>query len=249
MSYVAVARPAAGAGLLVGVLLSVLGPLTAAPSHAVPESATELASAWTSAGEQPGRHTGKHAGKTRGATVAESRVERSVERRERALSAMFAVAERHARIEQVRSDRLRALGYTGDLTALETILPLRGYRLSAGFGLAGPLWESSHTGLDFSAPSGTDLVAVADATVTEVADAGPYGLRTILTLEDGTDVWYCHQLVALVSPGESVEIGEVIGLVGSTGNSTGPHLHLEVHPAGGGATDPAAWLSTAGVTP
>jgi murein DD-endopeptidase MepM/ murein hydrolase activator NlpD len=237
MSYVAVARPAAGAGLLVGVLLSVLGPLTAAPSHAVPESATELASATTSARE----HSGK--------TAAERRVERSVARRERALSAMFAVAERHARIEQVRSDRLRALGYTGDLPALETILPLRGYHLSAGFGASGPLWESTHTGLDFGAPSGTDLVAVADATVKEVADAGPYGLRTILTLEDGTDVWYCHQLAAVVSPGESVEIGEIIGLVGSTGNSTGPHLHLEVHPAGGGATDPAAWLSAAGMTP
>jgi murein DD-endopeptidase MepM/ murein hydrolase activator NlpD len=241
MSYVAVARPAAGAGLLVGVLLSVLGPLTAAPSHAVPESATELASATTSSRE----HSGKHSGMT----AAERRVERSVARRERALSAMFAVAERHARIEQVRSDRLRALGYTGDLRALETILPLRGYHLSAGYGASGPLWESTHTGLDFGAPSGTDLVAVADATVTEVADAGPYGLRTILTLEDGTDVWYCHQLAAVVSPGESVEIGEIIGLVGSTGNSTGPHLHFEVHPAGGGATDPAAWLSAAGMTP
>jgi murein DD-endopeptidase MepM/ murein hydrolase activator NlpD len=241
MSYVAVARPAAGAGLLVGVLLSVLGPLTAAPAHAVPESATEMASTPTSAREQSGQ--------TSGTTAAERRVERSVERRERALSAMFAVAERHARIEQVRSDRLRALGYTGDLTALETILPLRGYRLSAGFGLAGPLWESIHTGLDFSASSGTDLVAVADATVSEVADAGPYGLRTILTLGDGTDVWYCHQLASLVSPGETVEIGEIIGLVGSTGNSTGPHLHLEVHPDGGGATDPAAWLSSAGMTP
>jgi murein DD-endopeptidase MepM/ murein hydrolase activator NlpD len=241
MSYVAVARPVAGAGLLVGVLLSVLGPLTAAPSHAVPESATELASATTSARE----HSGKHSGMT----AAERRVERSVARRERALSAMFAVAERHARIEQVRSDRLRALGYTGDLPALETILPLRGYHLSAGYGASGPLWESTHTGLDFGAPSGTDLVAVADATVTEVADAGPYGLRTILTLEDGTDVWYCHQLAAVVSPGESVEIGEIIGLVGSTGNSTGPHLHFEVHPVGGGATDPAAWLSSAGMTP
>lgn len=237
MSYVAVARPAAGAGLLVGVLLSVLGPLTAAPSHAVPESATELTSASASAREQAGK------------TAAERRVERSVARRERALSAMFAVAERHARIEQVRSDRLRALGYTGDLRALETILPLRGYHLSAGYGASGPHWESTHTGLDFGAPSGTDLVAVADATVKEVADAGAYGLRTILTLEDGTDVWYCHQLVSLVSPGESVEIGEIIGLVGSTGNSTGPHLHLEVHPAGGGATDPAAWLSSAGMTP
>lgn len=228
MSNLFAARPAAGAVLLLGTLL-VLGTGFAAPSYASPEAATEVAPARVSPRE-----------------VA---LEKQVDRREHALTAMFAVAERHARIEQVRSERLRSLGYTGDLTALETILPLRDYHLSAGFGAAGPLWEADHTGLDFGAASGTDLVAVADATVAEVADAGPYGLRTILTLADGTDVWYCHQLAALVSPGQSVEIGELIGLVGSTGNSTGPHLHLEVHPGGGAAIDPAAWLASAGMTP
>lgn len=235
MSNLAAARPAAGAGLLLGTLL-LLGPSLTAPSYAVPEASSGLAATPVAAAA--------------GVSPRELALERQVDRRERALTAIFAVAERHARIEQVRSDRLRALGYTGDLTALETIRPLGGgYRLSAGYGASGPLWESVHTGLDFGAASGTDLVAVADATVTEVADAGPYGLRTILTLEDGTDVWYCHQLASLVSPGEVVEIGELIGLVGSTGNSTGPHLHLEVHPGGGGATDPAAWLAAAGMAP
>lgn len=229
MSNLVAVRPAAGAGLLLGTLLLLLSPAAGAPSYASPEAATEVA------------------------VVSVSRLdvalEKQVDRREQALAAMFAVAERHARVEQVRSDRLRALGYTGDLTELETILPIHDYHLSAGFGASGPLWEADHTGLDFGASSGTDLVAVADATVTEVADAGPYGLRTIITLEDGTDVWYCHQLASLVSPGQVVEIGELIGLVGSTGNSTGPHLHLEVHPDGSGATDPAAWLSSAGLTP
>jgi murein DD-endopeptidase MepM/ murein hydrolase activator NlpD len=229
MSYLVAARPAAGAGLLLGTLLLVLAPGLSVPSHAVPETTTEVAAPAPS--------------------PRETLLERQVDRREHALSAMFAVAERHARVEQVRSDRLHALGYTGDVTTLETILPVRDYHLSAGFGAAGPLWEADHTGLDFGASSGTDLVAVADATVSEVADAGPYGLRTILTLADGTDIWYCHQLVSLVSPGQAVEIGELIGLVGSTGNSTGPHLHLEVHPGGGSATDPAAWLASAGMTP
>lgn len=235
MSNLVAARPAAGAGLLLGTLLLLLSPSWAAPSYAVPETAPELAV--TSAAPATA------------VSPRDAALEKQVDRREQALTAMFAVAERHARIEQVRSDRLRALGYGGDLTALETIRPLGGYRLSAGYGLSGPLWESVHTGLDFSAPSGTDLVAVADATVTEVADAGPYGLRTILTLEDGTDIWYCHQLAALVSPGQTVEIGELIGLVGSTGNSTGPHLHLEVRPGGGAAVDPSAWLTAAGMAP
>lgn len=176
-------------------------------------------------------------------------LERQVRERELALTAIFDAAERHAKVEGVRADRLAALGYTGNLPDLEYVLPIHDYHLSAGFGLSGPLWESVHTGLDFGASTGTELVAVADGTVTEVAYAGAYGMRTILTLEDGTEVWYCHQLTPLVFEGEEIEIGEPLGLVGSTGNSTGPHLHLEVRPDGGAPIDPAAWLRAAGLDP
>jgi murein DD-endopeptidase MepM/ murein hydrolase activator NlpD len=234
MSNRPAARPVAGTGVLAGTLLLLLLSLlvlSAAPSYAVPETL---------------RETSVVAKREQAREVA---LEKQVDRREHALTAIFAVAERHARIEQVRSDRLRALGYTGDLPSLETILPVRGYHLSAGYGASGPHWASVHTGLDFAAPTGTDLVALADATVTEVAWAGAYGLRTILTLADGTDVWYCHQLASLVSPGQSVEIGELVGVLGSTGNTTGPHLHLEVRPAGGAPIDPGAWLVRAGMTP
>jgi len=174
-------------------------------------------------------------------------LERQVRERELALTAIFDAAERHAEVEGVRADRLAALGYTGDLPDLEYVLPIHDYHLSAGFGLSGPLWESVHTGLDFGASTGTDLVAVADGTVTEVAYAGPYGIRTILTLEDGTEIWYCHQLTPLVFEGQPIEIGEPLGLVGSTGNSTGPHLHLEVRPGGDAPIDPAAWLRATGL--
>jgi murein DD-endopeptidase MepM/ murein hydrolase activator NlpD len=176
-------------------------------------------------------------------------LERQVRERERALTAIFDAAERHAEVEGVRADRLAALGYTGNLPDLEYVLPIHDYHLSAGFGLTGPLWESIHTGLDFGASTGTDLVAVADGTVTEVAYAGAYGMRTILTLQDGTELWYCHQLTPLVFEGQTIEIGEPLGLVGSTGNSTGPHLHLEVRPDGGAPIDPAAWLRAVGLNP
>jgi murein DD-endopeptidase MepM/ murein hydrolase activator NlpD len=176
-------------------------------------------------------------------------LERRVHERELALTAMFDAAERHAEVEGVRADRLAALGYSGNLPELEYVLPIHDYHLSAGFGLTGPHWETIHTGLDFGASTGTDLVAVADGTVTEVAYAGAYGIRTILTLQDGTEVWYCHQLTPLVFEGQTIEIGEPLGLVGSTGNSTGPHLHLEVRPEGGSPIDPVAWLQAAGLDP
>jgi murein DD-endopeptidase MepM/ murein hydrolase activator NlpD len=146
---------------------------------------------------------------------------------------------------------LARYGYHGEPDAVDAILPLASgsYSISAGYGLTGPHWESTHGGQDFGAASGETLVAVSDATVTEVADAGAYGLRTILTLADGTEVWYCHQTTATVTVGQTVEPADVIGTVGSTGNSTGPHLHLEVRPGGGEPIDPMAWLQAAGINP
>lgn len=127
-------------------------------------------------------------------------------------------------------------------------LPLGGYRLTAEYGDVG-LWASSHTGLDFAAPTGTPLVAVANATVTDVGYDGAYGNKTVLTLDDGTELWYCHQTTMDVNVGDTVSSGQRIGTVGSTGNVTGPHLHLEVRPGGGDPVDPFAALSVHGLTP
>ena len=124
------------------------------------------------------------------------------------------------------------------------------YRLSATFGQAGPYWSSGyHTGLDFAAPSGTPIMSVANGVVTSVGDAGAYGNQTVVTLEDGTEIWYNHQTSYTVSAGDNVIAGQVIGYVGSTGNSTGPHLHLEVRPGGGDPVDPFAALVVNGVNP
>ena len=123
------------------------------------------------------------------------------------------------------------------------------YQLTAEFGQCSGLWSHCHTGLDFAAPSGTPIRAVASGVVSEVGWAGAYGNRTVLTHKDGTETWYCHQLDVGVRPGDNVFAGQVIGRVGSTGNSTGPHLHLEVRPGGGDAVDPAAALAFHGVTP
>ncbi|MFF9122303.1 M23 family metallopeptidase [Streptomyces sp. NPDC014889] len=135
--------------------------------------------------------------------------------------------------------------------AKQYTLPTSSYTLTSTFGQAGSMWSSGyHTGLDFAAPTGTLLKAIHTGTVTEAGWAGAYGYRTIVTLDDGTELWYCHQSSISVSVGQQVSTGDVIGRVGATGNVTGPHLHLEVHP-GGQSTgiDPMAWLRDRGLTP
>ncbi len=129
------------------------------------------------------------------------------------------------------------------------VLPLDSYRLTATFGASSYLWSSVHTGLDFSAPSGSPIHAVANGVVTETGYDGSYGNKTVITLDDGTDLWFCHQTSFLVSVGDTVRGGEVIGTVGTTGNSTGPHLHLEVRPGGGDPVNPFTALLEHGVTP
>jgi len=167
--------------------------------------------------------------------------------REQALLALFDQAERYQDEQVERAAALAAVGWTGEADEAVVVRPVASYRVSAGFGQHGANWASTHGGLDLAAPTGTTLVAAADATVTEVGLAGPYGLRTILTLEDGTQLWYCHQSATLVSPGEGVTIAEPVGLVGSTGNSTGPHLHLEVRPGAGAPVDPVPWFAALGI--
>ena len=130
-------------------------------------------------------------------------------------------------------------------------LPTTAYTITSTFGQSGALWSSGyHTGLDFAAPTGTPIKAVHSGTVTEAGWSGSYGYRTVLTLDDGTEIWYAHQSSISVGVGQKVTSGEVIGRVGATGNVTGAHLHLEVHP-GGASTgiDPMAWLRSKGLNP
>ncbi|MCW2839934.1 MAG: peptidase [Aeromicrobium sp.] len=130
------------------------------------------------------------------------------------------------------------------------VLPVAGYRLTARFGQQSSLWSSGmHTGLDFAGPSGTKIVAVAAGAVTSAGYSGSYGNRTIITLADGTEIWYCHQSQIVVQVGDDVLPGQLTGYTGATGNVTGPHLHLEIRPPGSGPIDPEAALRAHGVNP
>lgn len=137
-------------------------------------------------------------------------------------------------------------------TATGWSLPLAegSYRLTARFGQPGAAWSSGrHTGLDFAAPTGTPVVAIADGRVrvrTDAAWAGPW----LIVIEHGTvegrevTSSYAHMSAITVSDGDVVAAGQQIGAVGSLGNSSGPHLHLEVA-VDGTQVDPLAWLEGA----
>ncbi|MFJ6658436.1 M23 family metallopeptidase [Streptomyces sp. NPDC091377] len=151
-------------------------------------------------------------------------------------------AEAEAR-KKAEAERLAKL-------AKQFALPTSSYTLTSTYGQAGSLWSSGyHTGLDFAAPTGTLLKAVHTGTITQAGWDGSYGYKTVLTLEDGTEIWYAHQSSISVSVGQKVTTGEVIGRVGATGNVTGAHLHMEVHTGSGGALDPLSWLRGKGLNP
>ncbi len=139
-------------------------------------------------------------------------------------------------------------GKRGSAATGSYTLPVGSYTLTAGFGQAGNMWSANHTGEDFAAPTGTPVKAVGGGTVTQAGWAGAYGYRIVLTLGDGTEIWYCHLSSMVVTSGK-VGTGTVIARVGATGNVTGPHLHLEVRPGGGAPVDPLSWLRARGLQP
>ncbi|QZY29879.1 M23 family metallopeptidase [Nocardioides coralli] len=128
------------------------------------------------------------------------------------------------------------------------VLPVSPSITTAEFGDYG-LWANYHTGLDFNGHEGQEIKSVANGVVTSVGYDGSYGNKTVVTLEDGTEIWYCHQSSYGVSEGDEVRAGEVIGYIGSTGNVTGSHLHLEVRPGGGDPVDPYEAFLVHGITP
>ena len=123
------------------------------------------------------------------------------------------------------------------------VLPVEGYHLTGRFGASSGMWSSTHTGLDFAAAEGAEIRSIGPGVVTEAASDGAFGNKTVVRLDDGTVLWYCHQSEFGVEKGQRVAPGDLIGYVGSTGNVTGPHLHLEVHPAEDKPVDPEPWLA------
>lgn len=110
---------------------------------------------------------------------------------------------------------------------ISLIRPVSG-TITSRFGASSSMRKSSHTGLDIATSTGTPIVAAAAGTVTFSGYKGSYGNMIVISHGNGVQTYYGHCSKLYVSAGTTVSQGQTIAAVGSTGNSTGPHLHLEV---------------------
>jgi len=137
-------------------------------------------------------------------------------------------------------------------SATNFILPIAGAVISSGFGWrVHPITGERrlHKGVDFAAPTGTPIFAASDGVVTEAGwTDGGYGNIVELRHSDGSITLYAHTNRVYVSKGQAISRGQAIAEVGSTGRSTGPHLHFEMQPDGKTAVDPMDYLQMRQVT-
>ncbi|WP_344634963.1 M23 family metallopeptidase [Kitasatospora cystarginea] len=129
--------------------------------------------------------------------------------------------------------------------------PVPGALISNPYGKPNRAYAAGyHTGVDFAVNSGTPLLSVGHATVVSAKWDGAYGKEVVLRLPDGHFAQYAHMSSLEVSAGQTVSAGQEIGRSGTTGNSTGPHLHFEIRSANRYAAviDPIAYLSARGVS-
>jgi murein DD-endopeptidase MepM/ murein hydrolase activator NlpD len=167
--------------------------------------------------------------------------------------ASITVAEARARLQEVRATRAErqqaaeaAAEAAREAARPKTVLPIHGARYTSCFCSR---WGTFHYGIDLAAPMHTPEYAAADGVVLRAGPASGFGLAVYILHENGDVTVYGHMDEILVSVGQYVDAGDTIALLGNRGQSTGPHLHFEVHQGGENGTriDPVAWLNERGV--
>ena len=187
------------------------------------------------------------------AAAAQKKVDSIVAKREAALAVAKkyrnAVLKRYKALK-AEQERLRKLAEGiddgGVVGGNDLLWPISGGRISGYTGWrVHPVYgyRSCHTGIDIAASSGTPIRSSEDGVVATVGNGGPYGRYTLVSHGDGLTTFYAHQSSQLVSKGDKVKRGETIGRVGSTGWSTGPHLHFEVR-INGVPYNPMGWFGS-----
>jgi murein DD-endopeptidase MepM/ murein hydrolase activator NlpD len=153
---------------------------------------------------------------------------------------------------QVQADADRVAAEAAAAAAAEAarpkaVLPVDGGRLTSTFGTR---WGTLHAGIDLAAPMRTPEKAAMDGIVLEAGPASGFGLAVYIQHQNGDVTVYGHMDQILVRAGQVVRAGDTIALLGNRGQSTGPHLHFEVHVGGinGQKIDPLPWLRDRGIT-
>jgi murein DD-endopeptidase MepM/ murein hydrolase activator NlpD len=163
--------------------------------------------------------------------------------------ASITVAEAQARLQEVaasRAARAEAEAAAREAARPKFVMPINGARYTSCFCAR---WGTFHYGIDLAAPMRTPEYAAVDGVVLRAGAASGFGLAVYVLHDNGDVTVYGHMDKILVEPGQYVEAGETIALLGNRGQSTGPHLHFEVHRGGinGKRIDPLPWLAERGV--
>ena len=163
--------------------------------------------------------------------------------------ASITVTEAQARLQEVaasRAARAEAEAAAIEAARPKAVFPINGARLTSSYGSR---WGAFHYGIDLAAPMLTPEYAAMDGVVLRAGAASGYGLAVYILHENGDVTVYGHMEKITVEPGQYVEAGDTIALVGNRGQSTGPHLHFEVRQGGedGERINPIPWLNARGV--
>lgn len=142
--------------------------------------------------------------------------------------------------EQAKKEEEEKSKYPNINGVLLAVTPVSG-SITSRFGVVSSIRSGAHTGTDIAAPTGTPIKAVANGTVTFAERSGSYGNLIKITHENGVETWYGHCSKLYATVGQQVKAGDIVAAVGSTGNSTGPHLHLEIR-VNGTAINPQNYL-------
>lgn len=159
-------------------------------------------------------------------------------------------------LEDINTNSLEVASNTFETAALElkeenealaiinevklSVLPVSG-TITSRYGASSSIRKSTHTGLDIACTKGTDIKVVAEGTITFAGWSGSYGNLVKVDHGNGVETWYGHCSKIYSKVGQKVNPGDVIAAVGSTGNSTGPHLHFEIR-INGSTVDPQNYV-------
>jgi murein DD-endopeptidase MepM/ murein hydrolase activator NlpD len=235
-----------GGGLVAAIALGSTAAFAAgAPSHTESLADGTASTAAVAVQKQAaGQKTAAEHAKEQAAAKAEAKAKAAAEAKVKAKAAAEAKAK--AKVKA----KAKAAAARKKLT-VSWVTPTTGYVLGAGYAQAGPHWIHTHSGQDFVVNSGTTVRAAHTGTVVTAGWGGAYGNNIVIKNGSHLYTQYGHLSHIGVHVGEHVNTAQTIGLSGSTGNSTGPHLHFEVRttPYYGSSVEPLHFLRAHGVNP